>query len=74
MGDSAVPPRIRSMGQLRKYYYGARLQEELFPLLRMEAHRDKFAETLASTYFDQVMQQDMLATVLQPKTGNDENG
>ncbi len=51
--DTDIEPiqPIKSIKQLRKIFYGAILNDDLFPLLQMPASREKLRSTLIQTYF-----------------------
>jgi putative restriction endonuclease len=49
-----IPPQgrvVSSMKRIRELYLGARLDQELFPLLLMEPLRERLRATLVETYF-----------------------
>jgi putative restriction endonuclease len=48
---------IGSVKLLRKYYLGARFDDELFPLLVMETSREKLRSVLIETYFSPAVRQ-----------------
>ena len=42
---------IRSLKRLREHYYGAKVNDDLFPLLQMRPSREKLRTVLIETYF-----------------------
>lgn len=47
--------RINNLKMLEKYYYGAKLADELYPLLVMEAYRKRLCSALVDTYFSPLL-------------------
>lgn len=43
---------IRSLKKLRERYYGAKVNDDLFPLLQMRSSREKLRTIIIETYFD----------------------
>lgn len=49
--ENDIPPiNIKNVEHLRKYYWGAKLSEDLFPLLVMDKSRIKLEQTLIEKY------------------------
>jgi putative restriction endonuclease len=48
---------ISSLKRLRECYFGAKFNDDLFPLLQIESSRDKLRATLVETFFDPKFQQ-----------------
>jgi putative restriction endonuclease len=46
-----VPYTGSSIHRLRSLFFGARFDADLFPLLQMKSHRNRFTDTLAHNYF-----------------------
>ena len=48
---------IKSLKQLREWYYGAKFSDDLFPLLQMQTSCEKLRTVLIDTYFSSGIQQ-----------------
>ena len=47
---------ITTVAQLREYYFGAKISDDLFPLLQMQTTREKLRTVLVESYFSVELQ------------------
>ena len=62
---------VSSVKRLQELYLGARFDDELYPLLLMETHREKIRAVLIQTYFSPPLQQKLIEQGITNKASTD---
>lgn len=69
--DPADAGAIMTVAQMRKYYFGAKLSDDLFPLLLMQTSREKLCTTLLESYFSAELQKGLRDFSAEPVTASE---
>ena len=71
--DPADAGAIKTVAQMREYYFGAKFSDDLFPLLQMQTSREKLRTTLLESYFSVELQKGLRDFSAEPVTASEPN-